>query len=92
MTNTNVNNSPLFGQVKSGRSTAMKLSDPDIREVVEKATLSFAAMVCADGSPNLSPKGSMRVYDESHLAFMDIASPDTMANLRRDPPRWAPGL
>ena len=70
----------------------MKLSDPDIRKVVEKATLSFAAMVCADGSPNLSPKGSMRFYDESHLTFMDIASPDTMANLRRDPPRWVPDL
>src|SRR5579875_3194618 len=38
-----------------------------------------------DGSPSLSPKGSVRVYDDEHLAFMDIASPGTVANLERDP-------
>jgi predicted pyridoxine 5'-phosphate oxidase superfamily flavin-nucleotide-binding protein len=57
----------------------------DIREIIEKAKLAFVATVCADGSPNLSPKGSLRVYDDSRLVFMDIASPTTMENLRRDP-------
>lgn len=37
------------------------------------------------GSPSLSPKGSVRVYDDKHLIFMDIASPTTMENVRRDP-------
>ncbi|GGO68478.1 pyridoxamine 5'-phosphate oxidase family protein [Nonomuraea cavernae] len=59
--------------------------DDDMRLIVETARLSFVATVCPDGSPNLSPKGSMRVYDDAHLAFMDIASPNTVANLRRDP-------
>jgi uncharacterized protein len=57
----------------------------DMRMIVESSKLSFCATVCADGSPNLSPKGSVRVYDDSHLAFMDIASPNTVENLRRDP-------
>jgi predicted pyridoxine 5'-phosphate oxidase superfamily flavin-nucleotide-binding protein len=56
----------------------------DMREIVESARLSFVATVCPDGSPNLSPKGSMRVYDDEHIAFMDIASPGTMANLAQD--------
>ncbi len=59
--------------------------DGDMRAIVDSAKLSFVATVCEDGSPNLSPKGSVRVYDETHLIFMDIASPNTVANLRRDP-------
>ena len=59
--------------------------DDDMRSIVESARLSFVATVCPDGSPNLSPKGSVRVYDDEHLAFMDIASPNTIENLRHDP-------
>ncbi|MEV0144671.1 MULTISPECIES: pyridoxamine 5'-phosphate oxidase family protein [unclassified Nonomuraea] len=63
----------------------MKTIDDDMRLIVDSARLSFVATVCPDGSPNLSPKGSMRVYDDEHIAFMDIASPSTVANLERDP-------
>ncbi|BBG01390.1 MULTISPECIES: pyridoxamine 5'-phosphate oxidase family protein [Pseudonocardia] len=63
----------------------MPVIDQDMRDIVERAWLAFAATVCDDGSPNLSPKGSLRVYDDDHLAFMDIGSPATIANLRRDP-------
>src|SRR5262249_44679078 len=37
---------------------------------------------CPDGSPNLSPKGSTRVWDDDHLFFGDVCSPRTIANLR----------
>lgn len=57
--------------------------DNDMREIVANARLSFIATVDPDGSPNLSPKGSVRVYDDQHLAFMDIDSPGTMANIAR---------
>jgi predicted pyridoxine 5'-phosphate oxidase superfamily flavin-nucleotide-binding protein len=57
----------------------------DMREIVGATRLCFVATVCADGSPNLSPKGSLRVFDEEHLIFMDIASPGTIENLRHDP-------
>lgn len=63
----------------------MTIIDQDMREIIDRAMLAFVATVCADGSPNLSPKGSVRVYDDDHLVFMDIASPNTVANLRRDP-------
>jgi hypothetical protein len=57
----------------------------DMEAIVESSKLGFVATICEDGSPNLSPKGSIRVYDEDHLVFADIASPATVENLRRDP-------
>ncbi|MET7992041.1 pyridoxamine 5'-phosphate oxidase family protein [Amycolatopsis sp. NPDC005232] len=63
----------------------MTLLDDDMRRVVADAKLSFVATVRPDGAPNLSPKGSVSVYDDEHLAFMDMASPGTIENLRHDP-------
>ena len=57
----------------------------DMRAVVQSAHLCFAATVTPDGRPNLSPKGTIRVWDDSHLFFLDIASPTTRANLERSP-------
>ena len=53
--------------------------------VIRAAHLCFAATVTADGRPNLSPKGTIGVWDPSHLFFLDIASPNTRANLARQP-------
>lgn len=63
----------------------MAIIDQDMREVVQRAMLGYVATICADGSPNLSPKGSVMVYDDDHLIFMNQNSPGTFANLRRDP-------
>jgi uncharacterized protein len=59
--------------------------DADVRAVVESAHLVFAATVTPDGEPNLSPKGTIRVWDDHHLFFLDIASPTTRANLEHSP-------
>ncbi|MGQ0723354.1 MAG: pyridoxamine 5'-phosphate oxidase family protein [Candidatus Eiseniibacteriota bacterium] len=58
--------------------------DEDMRAVIRAAHLCFAATVTADGRPNLSPKGTIRVWDDRHLYFLDIASPQTRANLERN--------
>ena len=58
---------------------------PDMRAVIRSAHLCFAATVTADGRPNLSPKGTIRVWDDRHLFFLDIASPGTRANLSVNP-------
>ncbi len=47
--------------------------------------LGFVATVSPDGTPNLSPKGTIIVWDEHTLAFADIRSPQTMRNLRNNP-------
>jgi uncharacterized protein len=57
----------------------------DMKRLVEQQRLGFVATVCADGTPNLSPKGTVCVLDDDHLMFADIRSPGTVANLRTNP-------
>lgn len=62
----------------------MTLTD-DMKQVVERVRLGFVATVCPDGTPNLSPKGTVAVADDDHLVFADLRSPGTIANLRSNP-------
>ena len=59
--------------------------DEDMRRVVREQSLGFVATVCPDGTPNLSPKGTTIVWDDDHLVFLDVHSPNTVANLVRNP-------
>src|SRR4051812_12555683 len=54
----------------------------DMQRVVREPLLCFHATGGADGTPNLSPKGTTAVWDDDHLWFADICSPSTMANIR----------
>ncbi len=54
------------------------------RECVARYPLCFVASLNDDGSPNLSPKGTVRVWDADHLVFANVASPQTVANVGRD--------
>jgi len=56
----------------------------DMKRVVGEQRLGFAATVCPDGTPNLSPKGTTIVWDDEHLVFADICSPETVNNLRQN--------
>ena len=62
----------------------MKLSE-QMQRVVREQRLGFVATVTPDGRPNLSPKGTTRLWDDERLFFADIASPGTVANLRANP-------
>ena len=62
----------------------MKLSQ-QMQQVVREQRLGFVATVTPDGRPNLSPKGTTRLWDDERLFFADIASPGTVANLRAYP-------
>src|SRR4030095_8953836 len=61
-----------------------KLSE-EMKKLVERQRLGFVATVCPDGTPNVSPKGTVCVLDDDHLIFADIRSPGTVANLRSNP-------
>jgi predicted pyridoxine 5'-phosphate oxidase superfamily flavin-nucleotide-binding protein len=37
------------------------------------------------GRPNVSPKGTFRALDDEHVVFADIASPQTLANIKENP-------
>ena len=53
----------------------------DMRRVLDEQKLGFVATVNPDGSPNLSPKGTTAAWDDDHLVFADIRSPNTIRNL-----------
>jgi hypothetical protein len=61
------------------------LIDEDMRAIIEGQHLCFAATVSSDGRPNLSPKGTIRVWDQNHIFFCDIDSPKTRSNLKVNP-------
>jgi predicted pyridoxine 5'-phosphate oxidase superfamily flavin-nucleotide-binding protein len=56
-----------------------------MRALVDRQRLGFIATVNADGTPNLSPKGTVVVWDDEHLLWADIRSPRTIRNLRERP-------
>jgi len=55
--------------------------DDDMRRVVEQQRLGYVASVCPDGTPNLSPKGTLAVWDATHLVFAHLHSHRTIANI-----------
>jgi uncharacterized protein len=63
----------------------MGILTDDMKRVVREQRLGFIATVCADGTPNLSPKGTTNVWDDDHVVFADICSPGTIENLQRNP-------
>jgi uncharacterized protein len=60
------------------------LSD-DIKRVVEEQRLGYAATVCPDGPPNLSPKGTTAVWDDDRLVFADILGLVAQSNADQGP-------
>ena len=42
-------------------------------------------MIALDGTPNLSPKGTITILDDSRLVFANIRSPQTIENLTKNP-------
>jgi hypothetical protein len=57
----------------------------DMKRVVSEQRLGFVATVNADGSPNLSPKGTFVVVGDAAIAFGEIRSPQTLRNLKANP-------
>ena len=56
-----------------------------MKKALTEQRLIFVATVCPDGTPNLSPKGTVMVWDDDHVLFTDLASPGTMGNLEHNP-------
>lgn len=61
-----------------------RLTD-DMKRVITEQRLGFVATVNADGTPNLSPKGTMVVLGDEQIAFGEIRSPNTIRNLADRP-------
>ena len=57
----------------------------EIKAMVEKRKLVFTATASKEGLPNVSPKGSIRYWDENHLIFVERNSARTIRNLKENP-------
>lgn len=55
------------------------------QEIITNFPLGFVATVDAEGRPCVSPKGTFLILDDETLAFGEIRSPQTLANLRANP-------
>jgi uncharacterized protein len=53
----------------------------DMKRIIGEQRLGYIATVCPDGTPNLSPKGTTAVWDDDHLIFADIRSPQSVRNI-----------
>ena len=62
----------------------MGILTDDMQRVVDRE-LGFVATVTPEGTPSLSPKGTIAVWDDDHLVFADLRSPGTVSNLRSNP-------
>ncbi|MDE2790645.1 MAG: pyridoxamine 5'-phosphate oxidase family protein [Paracoccaceae bacterium] len=62
----------------------MTLSASAVR-TIETWRLGFVATTSPDGMPNLSPKGTFVVVDNKTIAFVEMRSPGTVANLETNP-------
>ena len=63
----------------------MGILTDDMKQALSEQRLIFVATVRPDGTPNLSPKGTVMVWDDDHILFTDLASPGTMGNLAHNP-------
>jgi predicted pyridoxine 5'-phosphate oxidase superfamily flavin-nucleotide-binding protein len=57
----------------------------EIKNFVNFQKLGYVATVSPDGTPNLSPKGTIAILDDSRLVFANIRSPKTIENLTKNP-------
>ena len=63
----------------------MGILNDAMQRIVRAMRLGYTATVCPDGTPNLSPKGTVTVWDDECLVFADINSPGTISNMRQNP-------
>ena len=62
----------------------MKLSE-EAKQIINDVHPAQVATASKEGRPNVSPKGSFRVFDDNHVIFYEGGQMYTLANLRENP-------
>ncbi len=57
----------------------------EAKKAIGEIRPSLVATASKTGKPNVSAKGSLRVLDDDHVIFADVASPRTVANIKENP-------
>ena len=56
-----------------------------MKRIIQENTIGLVATVTPDGAPAVSPKATMVILDDNHIAFSDIRSPQTARNVKANP-------
>jgi hypothetical protein len=56
-----------------------------MKQVLKRQPVVLVATSDADGQPNVSPKGALKIVDDDKLVFADLFSLKTRTNLRANP-------
>lgn len=67
------------------REVIMAKLTEEAKKAIGAIRPSLVATASKTGKPNVSAKGSLRVLDDDHVIFADIASPRTLANIKENP-------
>ena len=62
----------------------MTMLTDEAKKAIAEISPSLVATASGTGKPNVSAKGSLRVLDDEHVVFADIASPRTVANIKEN--------
>ncbi|MCY4035118.1 MAG: pyridoxamine 5'-phosphate oxidase family protein [Hyphomicrobiales bacterium] len=63
----------------------MMIITEQMKSIAENHPVGIVGTVNSDGTPNVSPKGTMVVLDDDTIIFGEIASPGTLANILERP-------
>jgi predicted pyridoxine 5'-phosphate oxidase superfamily flavin-nucleotide-binding protein len=63
----------------------MAILSDEAKQFIQAVHPGMVATASKDGMPNVSPKGSFHVVDDEHVAFANIHSPRSMANIAENP-------
>lgn len=58
---------------------------PDILQSIDRSVLCWLATVDGQGQPNVSPKEIFATFDDAHVVIANIASPQSVRNIRQNP-------
>lgn len=79
-----------YSFIAHNRPRGMPLITAEVRDFVDRLKLGFVATVSPDGRPNVSPRGTIMVWDggrgaSDELVVADIRSPETTSNVLANP-------
>ena len=78
----------LASGVLNSRSSLAKdlnMLSPEVRDYIDRSVLCWLATVDPDGRPNVSPKEVFAALDDAHVVIANIASPQSVRNIRSNP-------
>ncbi len=58
---------------------------PEVKKYINQSVLCWLATASAENVPNVSPKEIFTFFGESHIIIANIASPNTLRNIRQNP-------